>query len=126
LARRRVPKPVFDYIDGAACDEVTARRNRADFEAISLPPEHAGGSCRGRNRLHDLDGTVRLDLPSSDPRPGLAGLANHRGEQAIAAAALPARRDLRVVLRGSYSVEEIAPHAPGALWKQVYLARDRA
>ncbi|HUG73596.1 MAG TPA: alpha-hydroxy-acid oxidizing protein, partial [Steroidobacteraceae bacterium] len=38
LARRRVPRALFDYVDGGSYDEVTLRRNRADFDAIQLRP----------------------------------------------------------------------------------------
>ena len=41
LAKRRVPRPMFDYLDGAAEDEVTLRRNTAAFEGVSLVPRYA-------------------------------------------------------------------------------------
>jgi L-lactate dehydrogenase (cytochrome) len=39
LARRRLPRPIFDYIDGGADDEVTYRRNAASFERCDLVPD---------------------------------------------------------------------------------------
>ena len=46
LARRRLPRPIFDYIDGAADDETTYRRNTASFESCDLVPGILRGVAR--------------------------------------------------------------------------------
>ena len=61
LARRRLPRPIFDYIDGAADDEVTCRQNTASFERCDLIPN----VLRGVAEI-DMSVTVlgqKLDMP---------------------------------------------------------------
>src|SRR4029450_419795 len=100
LARRRLPGPIFDYIDGAAEDEVTHRRNtksfaRGDrvaprrntksFESCDLVPH----VLRGVQNV-DLSVTVmgqKLALPVYCSPTALQRLFHHQGERAVAAAA---------------------------------------
>ena len=85
LARRRLPGPIFDYIDGAADDVVTYRRNTASFEDCDLVPN----VLRGVDAI-DLSVTImgqRLALPVYCSPTALQRLFHHRGERAVAAAA---------------------------------------
>src|SRR5437016_7113622 len=85
LARRRVPGPIFDYIDGAADDEVTHRRNTKAFESCDLVPN----VLRGVEKI-DLPITVlgqKLALPVYCSPTALQRLFNHDVESAVAAAA---------------------------------------
>src|SRR5438552_16371613 len=85
FARRRLPGPIFDYIDGAADDEVTYRRNTTSFERCDLVPD----VLRGVETV-DLSVTVmgqKLALPFYCSPTALQRLFHHRGERAVAAAA---------------------------------------
>src|SRR3954465_9366586 len=85
LAKRRLPGPIFNYIDGAADDEVTYRRNTASFERCDLVPD----VLRGVPGV-DLSVTVmgqKLALPFYCSPTALQRLFHHAGERAVAAAA---------------------------------------
>ncbi len=123
LARRRVPRAVFDYVDGAAWDELTSERNRSDFELLTIKP-------RVLVDVSEVDAsTTVLGQPISVPLigapTGLTGLMHHRGEVAVARAlhSIGAISTLSSV--SSYSIEEVAAAAPGPTWFQLYVWRDR-
>ncbi len=77
-SRRRLPRAVFDFIDGGAEDEVTLRRNREAFERVALVPRVLAGV-----QEVDLSTTVlgqRLAAPLLLAPTGLCGMATSRGE----------------------------------------------
>ena len=85
LAQRRLPGPIFNYIDGGADDEVTLRRNSAAFNRVDLMPSVLRG-------VTDVDLSVtamgqKLDLPVYLSPTALQRLFHHQGERATAAAA---------------------------------------
>ena len=83
LAKRRLPAPIFDYIDGAADDEVTLRKNTASFNRCDLVPS----ILRGAETI-DLSVTVmgqKLAMPVTPT--ALPRLFHHDGERAVGAAA---------------------------------------
>ncbi len=85
LAKKRLPSPIFNYIDGGADDETTYRRNTAAFESCDLIPSVLTG-------IKDIDLSVtvmgqKLDLPVYCSPTALQRLFHHRGERAVAAAA---------------------------------------
>src|ERR1700737_2825935 len=85
LARSRIPGPIFDYIDGAADDEVTYRRNTASFERCDLVPN----VLRGVEAV-DLSVTVmgqKLAMPVYCSPTALQRLFHHQGEFPVAARA---------------------------------------
>ncbi|MFN3605976.1 MAG: alpha-hydroxy-acid oxidizing protein, partial [Cypionkella sp.] len=85
LAKRRLPSPIFNYIDGAADDETTYRRNTAAFEDVDLLPRVLRGTADV-----DLGVTVmgqKLALPFYLSPTALQRLFHHQGERAVAAAA---------------------------------------
>src|SRR5437763_15079364 len=85
LAKRRLPGPIFDYIDGAADDEVTLRRNTASFERCDLLPS----VLRGVETV-DLSVTVmrqKLAMPVYCSPTALQRLSHPARERAVAAAA---------------------------------------
>ena len=123
LARRRVPRPVFDYIDGAAGDEVTAARNQADLRALALVPRVLAGAAEV-----DLTTTVlgqRLAVPLLGAPTGLTGLVHHQGEAAVARAVHAAGGLYVLSSAGSRSIDEVARMSPGPRWFQLYVGRDR-
>jgi len=123
LARRVVPDAVFDFVDGAANDEVTAGRNQSDFAALQLHPRVLVDV-----EQVDLSTTVLgqpVALPLLGAPTGLTGLIHHRGEAAIARAVQAAGSIYVLSAMASYSIEEIAREAPGPTWFQLYVWRDR-
>ena len=85
-ARRRLPRAVFDYVDGGAEDEVTLRRNTARLRALHLRPRILVDVSR-----RDQSTTVlgqRLASPLILAPTGLCGMAAPRGEMLAARAAL--------------------------------------
>ena len=111
LAKRTIPQPVFDYVDGAANDEVTYRRNRAGFEAVELQP-------RALVDVSDIELTTtvlgrEIALPILAPPTGLTGLIHPDGEVAIAKAAHRAGSLYTLSTLSSRSIEEVHAEAPG-------------
>src|SRR5260370_17007375 len=91
LARRVLPRPVFDFADGGAEDERTLRRNEAAFASVDLVPRPLDGAAK-RDLAIELFGH-RLSLPVMIGPPGLSRLFWPDGERAAArppAAAPPA------------------------------------
>src|SRR3954447_22075414 len=123
LARRRLPKVVFDFVDGAADDEVALRRNRDDFDRLVLRP-----ASMAETPAVDLSTTVLgqpVAIPILGAPTGLTGLVHHDGEPAIARAVHTHGGIYILSAMASYSIAEIVEQAPGPLWFQVYLWRDR-
>ena len=123
LARRRLPGPIFNYIDGAADDEVTHRQNTASFERCDLVPN----ILRGVAEI-DMSVTVmgqKLDLPIYCSPTALQRLFHHDGERAVAAAASKYGTMFGVSSLGTVSLEELRRkhHTPQAY--QFYFHKDR-
>jgi L-lactate dehydrogenase (cytochrome) len=123
LARRRLPGPIFDYIDGAADDETTLRRNTASFERCDLVPN----VLRGVETV-DTSVTVmgqKLALPFYCSPTALQRLFHHRGEHAVAAAAAKSGTMFGVSSLGTVSLEVLRKaHATPQIY-QFYFHRDR-
>jgi isopentenyl diphosphate isomerase/L-lactate dehydrogenase-like FMN-dependent dehydrogenase len=122
-ARRRVPRIVFDTIDGGSGDELTKHENERAFQRIGLRPR-ALVDVSSR----ELSTTV-LGQPVATPillgPCGFARLADGEGEHAAARSA--ARAGTVFVLSGAAgaTLEEVAESAPGPLWYQLYLPPER-
>src|SRR5215472_13624189 len=104
-ARQRLPGPIFDYIDGAADDEKTCRRNVESFERCDLVPN----VLRGVETI-DLSVTVmgqRLALPVYCSPTALQRLFHHDGERAVAAAAATFGTMFGVSSLGTVSLDEL-------------------
>jgi L-lactate dehydrogenase (cytochrome) len=85
MARRRLPGPIFHYIDGAADDEVTYRRNTEAYERCDLVP-----NVLARVESIDMLITVmgqKIDIPLFCAPTALQRLFHHDGERAVAKAA---------------------------------------
>lgn len=121
-ARRRLPKMIFDHVDGGAGLETTLRENRADFARIKLRP-------RILEPVADLDTTIRvcgqnLSLPVILAPTGMPRMCSRVGELGVAEAAGRAGTIFTVSTASSYPMERIAGHAAGPLWFQIYIGRD--
>jgi isopentenyl diphosphate isomerase/L-lactate dehydrogenase-like FMN-dependent dehydrogenase len=123
-ARRRVPRAVFDFIDGAAEDEVTLRRNRAAFGRHALVPR-VGIDVSSVDLATSVLGQ-RLAAPLVLAPTGLCGMAASRGEIPAARAAKEAGIAWAASCLSSVTLEEIAREAPGEHWFQLYVWKDRA
>src|SRR5437870_10278154 len=84
IARRRLPKVVFDYLDGGAEDEITLRQNRLVFDELTFRPRHAVSfpQCDLRTRVLGCD----LALPAMLAPIGYSSVMHIRGEVAAARA----------------------------------------
>ncbi|HEY7008243.1 MAG TPA: alpha-hydroxy acid oxidase [Jatrophihabitantaceae bacterium] len=125
IARRRCPTAVFDYVDGAASDEISLRRARELFADLQFVPSVL-------HDVSDVDTTTSV-LGSRSAQPfafaptGFTRLLHHDGERAVARVAQ--RRDIPYALStmGTTSIEDVAATAPKARkWFQLYVWRDRA
>lgn len=122
-ARRALPKVIFDFIDGAANDEWTARRNIADFQELAIAP-------RVLVDVSVVDtGTTVLGTPIALPvigaPTGLTGLVHQQGEVGLATGVHRAGSVYALAAMSSYSIEEVAAASPGPTWFQTYVWRDR-
>jgi L-lactate dehydrogenase (cytochrome) len=124
IARRRVPRAVFDYTDGAAGAELSLRRSREAFERVEFCP-----SVLRNVSAVDPSATV-LGAPSSLPLvfapTGFTRLMHTEGEIAVGRVAERVGIPHALSTMGTTSVEALAAAAPGARrWFQLYLWRDR-
>ncbi len=124
LARRRLPGPIFNYIDGAADDEVTYRNNTASFDRCDLLPSVLRG-------VEDVDMSVtvmgqKLDMPIYCSPTALQRLFHHRGERAVAAAAEKYGTMFGVSSLGTVSLEELRQKHKNPQVYQFYFHKDRA
>ena len=123
MARRKLPGPIFNYIDGAADDEVTYRRNTASFERCDLVPN----VLRGVENI-DLSVTVmrqKLALPVYCSPTALQRLFHHQGERAVAAASDKYATMFGVSSLGTVSLEEVRKLSGAPQVYQFYFHKDR-
>jgi L-lactate dehydrogenase (cytochrome) len=124
LARMRLPRFLFEYIDGGSYDEVTLRRNRSDLEAVALRQ-------RVLRNVATLDTSTtlfgeRYSLPLGLAPVGIAGLNARRGEIQAVRAAERCGVPFCLSTVSACSLEEVAQHASRPFWFQLYMIRDRA
>jgi L-lactate dehydrogenase (cytochrome) len=123
LARRRLPGPIFNYIDGGADDEVTYRRTTASFERCVQLPDVLRGVA-----TVDLSVTVmgqKLAVPFYCSPTALQRLFHHQGERAVAAAASKYGTMFGVSSLGTVSLEELRNAYSTPQVYQFYFHRDR-
>jgi L-lactate dehydrogenase (cytochrome) len=122
-ARRRVPRVIFDYVDGAAGDEVTAAANVAALRAIELHPRMLAGVAGVDTATSVLGQPVSLPLLGAPM--GLTGLLHPAGAVALARALCGAGSISVLAAMASCPIEEVAAAAGGPVWFQMYIWRDR-
>ena len=122
-AKRRLPKAVFGYLDGAAEDEVTLHRNQADFGRYELLPHFLVdvGNIDLSTRALGAD----LDLPFMLAPTGMSRLFHSSGEKSVARAAHKAGTLYSLSSVSTVSIEDVARVSAGPKMLQLYVWRDR-
>ena len=123
LASRRLPYPIFDYIDGAADDERTYQRNTDAYNEVDL----VSNVLRGVENI-DLTTTLfgkKLNMPVYCAPTAVQRLFHHQGERAVAKAADKYGTMFGVSSLSTVSVEEIAEISSGPKMFQFYFHKDR-
>ena len=123
MARRRLPGPIFHYIDGAADDEVTYRRNTEAYERCDLVPNVLAGV-----ESIDMSITVmgqKIDMPLFCAPTALQRLFHHDGERAVAKAAEKFGTMFGISSLGTISIEEIGSTISTPKLFQLYFHKDR-
>lgn len=123
LARAALPRPVFDFADGAAEDEWTLRRNEAGFEGIAFRPRPLQGAAE-RDLTTTLFGST-LSMPLVIGPTGLAGLFWPDGERCAARAAAAAGIGYCLSHGSVCTLEQMAAEPVRPRWMQVFVYRDR-
>lgn len=124
LARRRLPKGVFEFMDRGNGDEVALANNREAFERIKLVP-HALVDTSRRDQEITLFGN-RHKMPIAIAPTGSAGLNWFEGEIALARAAAAAGIPFTLATGSMTAMEKVAEQAGGTLWFQIYMWPDRS
>ena len=123
IAKRRLPTPVFHYLDGGADDEVTLRRNTAAFDDYELMP----------SQLHDVS-DVRMqstlfgesvDWPVMISPTGASRLFHAQGEPAVIRAANKFGMFYSLSTLGTTTIENAATASDGPKMYQIYVFKDR-
>jgi len=123
MARQRLPGPIFHYIDGAADDEITYRRNTAAYEDCDLVPNVLAGV-----ENIDISTTVmgqKIDMPLFLSPTALQRLFHHDGELAVGRAAEKYNTLFGVSSLGSVSIEKIGAEIKTPKLFQLYYHKDK-
>lgn len=123
LAKRRLPAPVFHYIDGAADDELTKARNTSAFDDVDLVPNVLAG-------VEDVDLSTtlfgkKLSMPLYCSPVAIQRLFHHEGERAVARAAAKHDTMFGISSLSTVSVEEIEKLVDTPKMFQFYFHKDR-
>src|SRR5438309_197726 len=123
LAQRRLPKVIFDYLDGGAEGEVTLRENCRVFEDVTFRPRHAvaAPSCDLRTRVLGFD----LSLPVLLAPVGYSRLMHAEGEVAAARAAGVAGTAYILSTISGHPLEDVKAASSGPVCYQLYLLGGR-
>lgn len=124
MAQGRVPRAVFDYIDGGAEGEVTLRVNRRAWEEIYFRPRNAVATAKPDTRTTVLG--MDVALPMILAPLGSSRMFHPEGEIGAARAASEAGIPYTLSTFSGSSFEELAAATTAPLWYQVYLAGGRA
>jgi L-lactate dehydrogenase (cytochrome) len=122
-AKRRLPRVVFDYIDGGAEDESTLRANCRAFEAVTLRPRCAVATPVCDSRTTVLGTSVSMPLILAPV--GSCRLMYPRGEEAAARAAGEAGILYTLSTLSGCRMEDVAAASGGPVWYQLYLVGGR-
>lgn len=122
-AKRALPSPVFDYLDGGADDEWTLRHNTAAFEKYRLLPRYLRDISAIDMKTSVLGAQIAAPVILSPT--GMSRLFHHEKEIAVARAAADAGLYYSLSTLSTTSLEEVAAVAPGPKMFQIYIHKDR-
>src|SRR5215471_20163952 len=123
VAKKRLPKGVFEFIDRGTEDEVALANNRAAFERLKLK-HRALVDMTSRTMATTLFGKP-VSMPMAIAPTGVAGLCWYHGELELAKAAAAAKIPFTLATGAMTPMEEIAEKAAGRLWFQLYVWEKR-
>jgi len=123
-AKRRLPKTIFDFLDGGADDEVSMRHNRYSFDQYTLIPD-------ALTDVSKIDMSTKVmgqevSFPFILSPTGMSKIFHHEGEKAVARAAEKAGLIYSLSSNSSVSIEEIGRLTAGPKWFQIYVWKDRS
>jgi len=122
-ARRRLPSPIFNYLDGGADDEVTLKRNTSAFDDYELLPNYLTDTSSVDLSTKALG--VTLDMPLFLSPTGMSKLFHHTGEPSAARAAHKYGTLYGLSTLSTTSIEDVAATTPGPKMFQIYVYKDR-
>lgn len=123
IARRKLPKPLFNYIDGGADDETNVRGNSHAFDSARLVPEYLVD-------VAEIDTSTKvlgreISMPLFLAPTGMTRLFHHEGETAVSKAAAEAGTYYSLSTVGATSIEDVAAVCDGPKSFQIYVMKDR-
>ena len=124
LAKRRLPRAIFDFFDGGAEDEVTLRENRAAFERVRLLPRVLVDVSKIQTAVDLLGKPSSMPLAIA-PTGGISA-GRYGAELILARAAKAAGVPFTMATPSAFSIERVAEEVGGRLWFQLYAVRNRA
>lgn len=122
VARRRLPKGVFEYLDRGSEDELALVHNRRAYDRLKLKTRVLVDLAKLDTRVDLLGGPSALPLAIAPT--GIAGLCHYEGELALAKAAAQAGVPFTLATGSITSMEKIAAEAGGRLWFQLYMWKE--
>jgi (S)-mandelate dehydrogenase len=123
LAKRRLPRAIFDFFDGGAEDEVTLRENRAAFERVRLLPKVLVNVAQVDTAI-DLFNR-RTSIPLAIAPTGGISAGRYGAELILARAAKAWGVPFTMATPSAFTIERVAEEVGGRLWFQLYCVRDR-
>ena len=124
LARRRLPRGIYEFIERGSEDDVAIHNNRAAYAKVSFRPRVLK-NVSARHIRTELFGRA-MSMPIAMAPTGAAGLVWHDGELALAKAATQAGIPFTLSTASLTSIERVAQVAPGRLWFQLYMWPDHS
>ncbi|KVN22786.1 alpha-hydroxy-acid oxidizing enzyme [Burkholderia pyrrocinia] len=124
LAKQRIPRMFYDYIDVGSYTESTYQANEADFQAIKLR-QRVGVNIETRTLRTTMAGHG-VTMPVALAPTGLTGMMRADGEILAARAAQRFGVPFTLSTMSICSIEDVAENAPGPFWFQLYMMRDRS
>jgi len=123
IARKRVPRAIFDYADRGSYDEVTLRRNRADYEALEFR-QRVAVDVSAQSLASTMVGQP-VTMPLGIAPTGLTGLFHRNGEIEGCRAAQAFGVPFCLSTLSICSIEDVHEAVGKPFWFQLYLMRDR-
>jgi L-lactate dehydrogenase (cytochrome) len=124
LARRRLPCPIFHYVDGAAEDEITARRNTSAFNDIRIVPRCLQDVSLVKTSTRVLGEDI--EWPVFCGPTGASRFCHPEGELAVARACASTRTLYCLSTMSTFALEEVGTAIAGPKMFQLYIFRDRS